>query len=165
MNRQKLFSTFLRKTHGKGRAVEELDVSFRISYPHVSADCVFFPENHPGCAIGCQTGFREQFEGKVSEGLVISDLLSGNENIIGGICLGAELREFFGIEATTEEINPDVAPVSELMKSDYDIDFLNELQSLHDEEDNWQKTRKKFLKKSEATKFAKRWGLIVPELP
>jgi len=157
MNRQKLFSAFLRETHGKGRAVIATPDRF---------DCAFFPANHPGCAIGCQPGFRKQFEGRINEGLGISDLMSddGMSDARDNFLLG-ELREFFGIEATTEEVNPgDLISVSELMKSDYDIDFLNELQSLHDEENNWQKARKKFLKKSMATKFAKRWSLKVPEL-
>jgi len=49
MNNQRAFENFLRILNGKGRSVDD------------DGRCLYFPENHPGCGIGCQPGFREKF--------------------------------------------------------------------------------------------------------
>jgi len=100
MNYQKVYNTVVRKLHGKGRA-------------KVGSCCRYFVDGHPGCAIGCQPGFKKAFRGKINEGTSIK-----------GLCYLKKVREFFGITKAT------------------DVEFLEDLQELHDEVTNWRRDGK-----------------------
>ena len=101
MNRQELLENFVTATRGKGQA-------------KTGSACSYFPKDHPGCAIGCQPGFRDKFESIMEDSEKIADRLHGDmysqENGISD-----QLSLFFDID------------------SDSDVTFLDSLQSLHDD--------------------------------
>ncbi len=137
MNRQQIFTNMVTILHGKGQGKQQYG-------PGGDPVCSYFPEGHPGCAIGCQPGFREKFEDKLRA--------SGDNECDISTVLDSfpDVRDFFGIE---------FSPRSD---SD-DYEFLSDLQELHDSANNWTK-RKRFRCKSLAD-FAKEWDLKVPKLP
>ncbi len=135
VNRQKLFSHMAVTLQGKGQAI-------------YAGECSYFPEDHPGCAIGCQPGFREAFEKDIGLDVMGIDMV---------IELNDGVAEFFGL---------DVDEYGRLIRSTTcagDGDFLLALQRFHDERKNWLKSGKLWRRKSLAT-FAKKWELKVPEL-
>ena len=130
MNRQKLLDTFVRKTHGKGRAADK------------DGNCLYFPNNHPGCAIGCQTGFKKQFEDVIKSRIKsVTKLFNSMHAHI--------FRAFFDVKEPEDEV------------------FLQTLQALHDQRYNWYqaKARKGILKTAQIAAFARKWNLKMPPLP
>lgn len=121
MDRQVVLDNFVTATRGLGQTVSNY------------GDCLYFPDNHPGCAIGCQPGFREKFKDSVTEGVDIGSLLTDN----------AEVRNFFQVSDVEDE----------------DWDFLDTLQTLHDTDEDWYR---KNLKKGPLRKFCQKWKLTVP---
>ena len=103
MNRQLMLENFVKATHGLGRGL----------FPGMQHQCAYFSENHPGCAIGCQPGFKEKFEGQINVEIGIVDLFDRETSI------GKDLMSFFDV------------------KHQDDVDFLDHLQAFHDEIDNW----------------------------
>ena len=101
MDKQAILENFVTATRGKGQA------------KHGKA-CSYFPDGHPGCAIGCQPGFREKFEHIMEASDTIVDRLHGDVyDREDGV--RDQLRSLFGVE------------------NDGDVDFLGSLQELHDE--------------------------------
>lgn len=128
MDNQKLFDNFVTLTHGHGQAIRR-------------GGCVFFPDttgdrlpSHPGCAIGCQPGFRKRFEGVIVE-VELLNLLQEQH--------GDAIREFFGVEHKKDE------------------DFLCALQLLHDDDKHWECNT---LKVRAVTAFAEKWSLTIPKV-
>jgi len=98
MNKQKLLDNFLTIVNSKGRAVNDDGL------------CLYFPkDDHPGCAIGCQPGFRERFK--------------DNPDIKGGI---------YGVIVSSKEVC--IFLEVEVVE---DKNFLSDLQGLHDDAFNW----------------------------
>ncbi len=130
MNRQAILENFVRATHGKGRGKEK-DISA----------CSYFPEDHPGCAIGSQPGFREQFEGRMSDEDDIRDWMDEEcDRAQDNPEISKDLLDFFEVDVNTD-----------------DIDFLTGVQCFHDQERNWNGKRE--LKQSSLEAFAEEWEL------
>ncbi len=109
MDRQAILRNLVTLTRGLGQSIGEIEGGGG------SLNCLYFPEDHPGCGIGCQPGFREKFQGVVQENKSIQVLLDE--------CPG--VAEFFGVEPG----DPD--------DEDYnDGFFLEQVQELHDTNDN-----------------------------
>ena len=122
MDRQALLDNFVKAVNGKGRAVNK------------NALCSYFLEGHPGCAIGCQPGFREKFKSKLPDEGGIPVHFTGPYR--------KDLKEFFGIESGGEGVR-----------------FLFSLQQLHDIRDNWTGN---YLRAEVLEEFCHEEGLEVP---
>ncbi len=123
MNRQLILENFITATHGLGQGL----------FPGTKSRCAYFPESHPGCAIGCQPKFKEQFKGKINVDIGIVELLAGNKG------LEKKLISFFKI------------------KGDGDIQFLSSMQDFHDEPYNWNDDGT--IKKKHLDEFCDDWEL------
>lgn len=124
MNRQEILDNFVKETNGKGQSIAS------------HGSCLYFGEDHPGCAIGCQPGFRKRFiryKKKFDfDGMAIEDILLRYRSV----------KEFFGV------------------KSSDDGDFLIALQCLHDDESNWLSKTK--IRATSLGAFCKAHGLTSP---
>ncbi len=130
MNRQQLLDNFIFATAGKGQCTVT-----------GSPECLYVKEDHLGCAIGCQPGFREKFGKKawVVENALLDDVLLGT---LWGTEEKAAAQEFFG--------NPD----------SNDIEFLRSLQGLHDLREHWDG---KEIKPEALQSFCEHWKLKIPQ--
>ena len=129
MNRQALLDNFIIATHGKG-----------CSNAPGTANCLYFPDDHPGCAIGCQPGFKEQFKRRISEGCGVDDLCGIGS---GRTALQRDVRAFFGVE------------------SKEDVVFLCCLQDLHDHQEHW--TRRGAIRLPALRAFTTTHSLQIPD--
>ena len=129
MTNQEMLDNFVKATHGKGRAMDPRDHS-----------CVYMPTNdHPGCAMGCQPGFRAAMKtARAVEGRDADVVLLKYKELLDPV---------FGI--TDYESREKVG------------DFLLLLQKLHDIPSPWTKDGK--LVSSVLAQFCKDNGLIVPK--
>ena len=111
MDRQKLLDSFISTTAGDGQCVD------------TEGMCQYVHDHLPGCAIGCQPGFREKFgeEEWVTDNLGIVGILNGED----GIETQAAVEEFFGVVHRVDDDNASVDDRS-------DVHFLGKLQELHD---------------------------------
>lgn len=137
MNRQKLLNNFVERCDGKGRCFD-------------NKACQYFHPEHPGCAFGCQPGFKEAFQ-KYADSMENRTMVS----LVGGIVVNqqdtpslyARLREFF-------ELGPQVRSS--------DLVFISHLQELHDNPEHW--TPDGYLEPEVVRTFCFREDLSVPEL-
>lgn len=94
--------------------------------------CRYAVGNHPGCAIGCQSEFQEVAKKH-----------------------GVNL---FNLDGSVKSSS--VKPLALEAFPDADIDFLEHLQSFHDDEENWDGL---FLRKNSIIYFCEHWDLKVPK--
>jgi len=129
--KQELINNLVHTLNGKGRATKlRPDMDEEV--------CCYIPENpHPGCAIGCQPGFREAFADCDPDGSFSRVGLLERQ-------FPEQFKHVFG------EVGHD------------DINFLTELQDLHDDFYSWSGNGLK-LKKSVVEEFCGIRGLCVPE--
>jgi len=152
MNRQKILDNFVKATHGKGRSFVQTGGESRPSM----GECRYFNENHPGCGIGCQPGFREAFVPfrENIEGQSIENLLTGRENQFS---FQGRMRQFFDLTIDEE----DAVKHRRGKRVDEDVKFLIDVQSLHDNEDNW--IGDEILNPTVLQEFADKWNLQNPQ--
>ncbi len=142
MDRQQLLDNFVTACNGKGRAMQ-LKRLHGIS----SAGCVYIKNGHPGCAIGCQPGFREKFGEKewVIENCGIGSVLDGwlDNRTPPEDADGVDVSEFFGIENVE------------------DVKFLSDLQDFHDLVRHWDGTK---IVQYKLASFCLNWSLKRPQV-
>ncbi len=141
MDRQKIFDNFVGALNGIGRCIQPN----RPTGPTPS--CIYVKEGHPGCAIGCQPGFREKFGEKdwvVANTGMFSILDTWVEDVAPEDPDGIEVSEFFGVE------------------NYLDVDFLQALQDFHDDRYNWD-DRDSNLLPINLSAFCAGWGLKIPQ--
>ncbi len=83
MNRTKIFKNFVKATKGKGPAKRPGEFCKL---------CLYFPDKHPGCSIGCQPGFREKFEDRMQDEETIKFWLNQDDQ------LALDIRQFFAVK-------------------------------------------------------------------
>lgn len=134
MDRQQSLDNFIAATKGKGQCLDD------------TSHCRYTHEAHPGCAIGCQPGFREIFgEMKwVSDNITIEAVLDGTE----GQEIQTAVEEFFDIDH-----GPDWVDGYE------DVDFLVALQNLHDGS-GWEDGK---IYHTDLVDFCEYWDLKIPQ--
>ena len=120
--------------NGKGRSVS----------PARQGACVYFPDDHPGCGIGCQPGFREKFgpdsDAYIGEGCPITD------HLLRSSVVRSSVAEFFGVDGAEDRA------------------FLRDLQVHHDHECSWDEKNPLFFDIEQLENFARERGLEVPKL-
>ncbi len=130
MDKQQLFTNMVTILNGKGRSVS----------PARHGACVYFLDDHPGCGIGCQPGFREKFgpdsDTYIGEGCPITDHLMR----------AVSVAEFFGIETPEDRV------------------FLRDIQIYHDHECSWDENNPLFFDAERLKEFASEHCLEVPKL-
>ncbi len=126
MNKQALLNNFVQTAHEHGQAME-------------NDECAYFPEDHPGCAIGCQPGFREEFQDIMTDGDTAGETI---QTLIHYDDIGRRMKKFFKIRTEVDER------------------FLSDLQGLHDARDNWKRSR---LTAECVDEFCDEWKLRVPK--
>lgn len=132
MNRQQLLNTFVEKTNGKGQSLYE---------PEGETRCCYVPDdpNHPGCAIGCQPELDP---------------------------LRPQIKAWERVNHQTDTTAEDLLnrfpelKIQLKVENDDDIEFLLQLQELHDAPNSWHDDKILVLTKIQA--FAKDYGLTVP---
>ena len=137
MNKQALLDNFVAAVNGKGQS-RGLNADGQMK-------CVYFKDGHPGCAIGCQPGFKDAFGPLNLPNMQgIADLFHNK---------GAwydRIRAFFSMD--TEE----------------DDCFLVDLQDLHDTEASWRYEdsglRPMSLNPIKIRDFAEMWHLQTPAI-
>ena len=136
MDRQALLNNFVERVNGKGRSIKS----------HSHSVCKYVKEEHPGCAIGCQPLMAP----------FVDEMKEADE---------AEKGKFFedsGIRSLIE-MHPQVAIALGVgeggIDPEFDMDFLVDLQSLHDTQSNWYNNT---LYKSEVESFCRTYELELP---
>ncbi len=139
MDRQKLLDDFISATAGKGQCTVD-----------GGTQCLYIKEGHPGCAIGCQPGFREKFgkEEWIRKNPNIDSLLTGNE----GQETQLAVEEFFGVVHRPED--------ADYSGDGGDVHFLSKLQELHDGS-AWEENGE--LCKEYLDDFCELWKLKIPQ--
>ena len=127
MNRQQIFDNLM-KLDGLGRGFNEDE-----------EQCAYFVEGHPGCGIGCQPGFQDQFQSIIEEENGDSDSI---RTLLHDSTFGMKIKKFFGV------------------KTDDDVSFLTGVQLLHDDNRSWNEDKwdRKFLQR-----FCDKWKLRMPD--
>lgn len=129
MNKQKVLENFVLATDGKGRSLRKTNSKTEL--------CCYFPKDHPGCAIGCQPGFREKFGNRQDTDMIADWFLESDE-------LEAKLNAFFQIiPESTEDIDA--------------VNFLSDLQDFHDKRNNWNEDN--CIKPTALKQFCAKWEL------
>jgi len=126
---QELLNNFVSSCNGVGRAVRHDEYEEEV--------CCYIPQDHPGCAMGCQPGFRE------------ACLASCTEIDDDGIHIRA-VKEYF----------PELFKTIFGETDDQDVNFMVELQNLHDESFNWSGNK---IKLNRIKQFCSKNRLSIPE--
>ncbi len=142
MDRQQILDNFIAATEGKGPCHDAED------------SCQYIHPNHPGCAIGCQPGFKEKFgkEKWVIDNCGIEGVLDGTESEE----VQTAVEEFFDIVPRNfDDYDYDYGDAY----GDGDGNFLVSLQELHDDSD-WNGQ----ICSHSLERFCEVWKLKIPQI-